>query len=621
MPTRHPSRTAILVLAGAALALACAARREKTPWTPAADADSVRQTRSGTVVGSAGRYGGHAWLGIPFAKPPVGERRWRAPEPPAPWTGTREALAFASPCPQLATRIGGLNDTSPGQPTGSEDCLALNVWAPAYPAGQVPTGSARLPVMLWIHGGGNSVGHGGFNDASRLATAENLVVITINYRLGPFGWFRHEALRADAASDADRSGNFGTLDQIRALEWVRDNVEAFGGDPGNVTIFGESAGGHDVFMLLVSPPARGLFHRAIAQSGGTDATPVEKAEHLHDDPVPGHARSSGEIVLELLVRDRTATNREAAKAALARMSPADVARYLRGKSSVDMLEASSGGNFDGLLDLPMVFSDGAVLPLEKPGDLLGRPGRYHAVPVMLGTTRDETKLFQLMDPAQVRRWLWLVPVARDPERYDLAAEYGSKLWKASAADEPAMRMRPAQGPSVFVYRFDWDEEPTILGSDLGRLLGAAHALEIPFIFGHFDLGRDADVIWTAANEPGRQTLSAAMMSYWAAFAYSGDPGTGRRGELPRWGAWDATTETSPKFVVLDTPAGGGIRMASDYVTKERVVAQIEADPRLATPAAKCERLRDLALYSNRFTRDEYALACAKYPLDGYPWGG
>jgi len=609
-------RRVLLVPVAATVMLACALKREGDHPAALADPASRRAVQSGLLVGTAGRYGGNAWLGIPFAKPPVDALRWRAPLPPDAWSGTREAVRFASPCSQLAAPFGGIYDVKRGEPAGSEDCLYLNVWTPAFPGGHLPTGTGRLPVMVWTHGGGNSLGHGGFFDGSKLASTQGVVVITLNYRLGPFGWFRHPALRGEGTSDAERSGNFGTLDLVRALEWVRDNVAAFGGDPHKVTIFGESAGGTNVATLLVSPLAHRLFQRAILQSSGLHASSVDEGEHLQDEPVPGHRHSSGELLLDLLVREGTAADRAAAKARVAAMTPDEIARYLRGKSSAELLRATAPGNFGGLLDFPQVFLDGVVLPPEKPFDLLGRRGAYARVPIMLGTTRDEVKLFQFTNPDLVRRWFGVIPRVRDPERYQLGAEYGSMLWKAGAADEVAMRLLKAQGPSVYVYRFDWDEEPRIWGSDLSLLVGAAHAFEVPFVFGHFDLGREGNVIWTEANAPGRQALSAAMMSYWAAFAYAGTPGRGRHGELPRWAPWGEEGET---FMVLDTPADGGIRMTSDVVTKASVVAQIDADPRLPTQRDRCERFADLALHSQYFTRAEYPAAgahgCAEYPLD------
>jgi len=164
-----------------------------------------------------------------------------------------------------------------------------------------------------------------------------------------------------------------------------------------------------------------------------------------------------------------------------------------------------------------------------------------------------------------------------------------------------------------VYRFDWDEEPTVLGADLARLVGAAHAFEVPFVFGHFEMGREARGLWTKANEPGRAALSSAMMSYWAAFAAAGDPATGRRGELSRWSAWDGAPG-QPTFVVLDTPGDGGIRMSSEIVTKASVVADIDRDPRLPTAGDKCAELGTIPLRVGAVTADEYARRCADHPV-------
>ena len=175
---------------------------------------------------------------------------------------------------------------------------------------------------------------------------------------------------------------------------------------------------------------------------------------------------------------------------------------------------------------------------------------------------------------------------------------------------------------MYVYRFDWDEEPTVLGADLSVMLGAAHGFEIPFVFGHFDLGREGNRIFTKDNEPGRQALAAQMMSYWAQFAYTGAPGRGRSGDLLEWTAWDSTP-ASPKFIVFDTPAGGGLRMSADAVTREDVLAAVDDDPRLPTQRDKCTIFRSLAAWSRGFTEKEYARAgrrgCADYPFDKFPW--
>src|SRR5262245_8269705 len=240
------------LLAPLAAALLAACGGPLKDARPSADASSQRALPAGDVVGFTGSYGDHAWRGIPYAEPPVGALRWRAPRPLPRWSGEREALVSGAPCPQIASVYSGA-PRGKKDIVGSEDCLVLDVYAPRFARDAVPSGAAALPVMLWIHGGGNTIGSASFYDGGHLAAAENVVVVVVQYRLGALGWLRHAALRAEGGSDADRSGNFGTLDTIRALEWVRDNVAAFGGDPQRVTIFGESAGGNNVFALLLSP--------------------------------------------------------------------------------------------------------------------------------------------------------------------------------------------------------------------------------------------------------------------------------------------------------------------------------------------------------------------------------
>ncbi len=614
-PQRTPPRIAGLA-ALVALALgasACGGSRD--PWrVTAPDPETRRLTPSGDIIGGEGRYGSHAWLGIPYAEPPVGDLRWRAPQPAAPWTGVREALSFGAACPQYTSRFAGV-EGPPGSVAGDEDCLTLSVWAPRSSPDAVPTGSARRPVMVWIHGGGNTIGTAAFYDGGNLAATHGVVVVAVQYRLGPFGWLRHEALRAGAATESDRSGNFGTLDLVRALEWVRDHIAAFGGDPGNVTVFGESAGGQNVYTLLLAPPARGLFHRAISQSGGLWRSTPQQAENLTDDASPGDAQSSGEIVLRLLQRDGAA-DRSAAKTRLAAMDDAGIATFLRSRSAREILAAYEPQAASGMITMPRVFGDGAVLPQGDLADRFAAPGGWNRVPVILGTNRDENRLFLFADPKHVKRMLWILPRFVDEARTLAIAEALSRMWKATGADGPAAAMRESE-PGVFAYRFDWDEEPTRLGADLSKMLGAAHGLEIPFVFGHFDLGRAGNIILTGENLAGREALSRAMMSYWAAFARSGDPGRGVAGDLPHWGAWDPSRADAPKYVVLDTAEGGGIRMASEIETPAKVIASVEADPRLSSPGQRCEVLRALADWGRGYSPREYAARtdCRDFPLD------
>ncbi|MCC6642750.1 MAG: carboxylesterase family protein [Deltaproteobacteria bacterium] len=608
-------RSPLLALVGLAAiglaSLACGGRGE--PWRIAKSDPATRRTApAGAVLGGAGRYGSHAWLGIPFAKPPVGELRWRAPQPPERWAGVREALAFGAPCPQYASPFAGV-DGRPGTIAGDEDCLTLDVWAPPFSPEDVPAGTARLPVMVWIHGGGNTIGTAAFYDGGNLAATHGVVVVAVQYRLGPLGWMRHEALRADAADDDERSGNFATLDLVRALEWVHDNIAAFGGDPGNVTIFGESAGGQNVYTLLLAPRAKGLFHRAISQSGGLWRSTPAQAEALADASPPGDAQSSGEILLRLLEQDG-AGDRTAARAKLAGMRNEEIARMLRSKSASEILGAYTVQP-SGMITMPKVFADGTVLPADDFDARFATADGWNRVPVILGTNRDENRLFLFPDPAHVRKLLWILPRFVDEKRTLATADHLSRMWKATGADGPAAAMRESER-KVFVYRFDWDEEPTILGADLSKMLGASHGFEIPFVFGHFDLGRAANMIFTKHNLAGRESLSKVMMSYWAAFARNGDPGSGALGELPAWTAWDPSAPAAPKFIVFDTREGGGIRMASQTETPAQVIASVDTDPRLSTPAERCDVLRALADWGRGYTARQYAERsdCREYPL-------
>jgi para-nitrobenzyl esterase len=612
-------RWLLSVLAVPLAAAACAGE----PPAAVPDPTSLRRPPAGDVVGFASDYGSHAWRGIPYAEPPVGALRWRAPRPASRWSGTREALDPGALCPQLATLMGGDTSVRAGTPVGSEDCLTLDVWAPRIAPDAVPADGARLPVMVWIHGGGNVVGSARFYDGGNLAAREQLVVVGVNYRLGPLGWFSHPALRGEGTDPADASGNYGTLDLVRALEWVRANIAAFGGDPGKVTIFGESAGARNVLSLLVSPPAAGLFQRAIAQSGGTETTPRADAEQLVDAPDPGDRNSSGEVLLRLLVARGRVASRDAAKALVAAMPDAEIASVLRGASPAELQAAYAKDANEGLLDVPQLFRDGAVLPHETIPERLAS-GDRHRVPVVLGTNRDENKVFLIFDRELARWWFGVLPRLHDPDRYQVIAESMSRWWKATAADEPASAMVAAGAGDVFVYRFDWDEEPDLFGlADLSQLVGAAHAFEIPFVFGHWDLGPMTRRLFTEENREGRELLSAQMMSYWARFADAGAPGRGQRGELPEWTAWSDATPDAPRTLVLDTPAGGGIRMTEDSVTQAEVVAAIDADPRLPTQRDRCEVYRRLARWGRSFDEARYARAgsvgCAAFPLAAYPW--
>ncbi len=614
-PLSPAAAGAALVLAVGLAAVGC---EQPKPWAVAQpDPTTRRTTQYGDVVGGEGRSDSHAWLGIPFAAPPIGELRGRAPRPPTSWTGTREALHFASVCPQFPSPLGA--SANEAGHAGNEDCLYLNIWAPRFAPGAVPKGGDRRPVLLWIHGGGNSLGGAPFYDGGHLASAERVIVVSTQYRLGPFGWFRHRSLREEVGDPDDQSGNFGTLDLIRSLEWIRDNIAAFGGDPGNVTIFGESAGGMNVYSLLFAPKARGLFHRAISESGGLRNTALDEAEHFADDPAPGHKSSSEEVLLRLLEKDG-APDRGAAKARRAAMSDRDVAKYLRSQSTDEILDAYSL-RIAGMIDMPLVFEDGAVL---RDGDWLHRlstPDGWNRVPVIVGTNRDEFKLFLFLNPKLTWKLLGLFPRMRDENLYLAGAEHLSEAWKATGADEPASAMRRSGWNEVYVYRFDWDEEPTSWGTDLSKMLGAAHGVEIPFVFGHFHMGRLGRFLYSPDTTESREKLSNAMMSYWTEFAAQGSPGRGRKADLPEWTAGDDSSPARPEFMVLATQHGGGLRMSADDENRRKVIEGVDADPRLATQRDKCRLSRELVRWERIMTKEEYVHAgksgCADFSFDQF----
>jgi para-nitrobenzyl esterase len=599
------TRLAVLALSLVVLA-GC---RKEHAWSVAdADPATLRTVAGGQVVGGQGRYGSLAWLGIPFAAPPTGDLRWRAPRLPEPWTGTRQALRFAPACPQFG---GPLTPGKQEGVTGSEDCLYLNVWA--------PPGAQKLPVMVWIHGGGNSLGSAEPYEAGHLATSQNVVVVTTQYRLGPLGWLRHKALRSDATDSLEASGNFATLDLIRTLQWVRDDIAAFGGDPDNVTIFGESAGGTNVFTLLVSPPARGLFQRAIVQSGVLSNTTPDQAERFTDDATAGHRNSSGEVLARLLQADGKAGNRGDAKARIAAMADAEVAAFLRSRSVDQVLAEYADGRIAGMLDMPTVIHDGALLPTGEFVDALAQPDGWARVPTIVGTNRDEMKLFLMFRKEFVRWTFGLIPRFVDSQRYDVASEYLSRTWKVASADQPATAMRRSGATEVYLYRFDWDEEPTVAGADLSKLVGAAHAIEIPFVFGHFDLGPAGKNLFPQATAASRGRLSDSMMAYWANFARTGSPGRGP-GDQPEWTAWDPSP--SPRFMVFAPQARGGPNLATGADTIQKVIADIDADPRIAAQVDRCRLFHSMAGWTQALTRESYPRAgrdgCAGFPFDDFP---
>ncbi len=485
----------------------------------------ITTTRSGKVEGVE-RDGIQVFMGIPYATPPVGDRRWLPAVPEEPWDGVRDATKFSA---QSAQGPFAMNVMFGGeQPEVSEDSLYLNVWTPACD-------DAKRPVLFWIHGGAFIFGSGDtpWYDGTQFVTHGDVVVVTINYRLGPFGFLQ----LADSFGEAfEGSGNLGILDQVVALEWVRDSIANFGGDPNNVTIFGESAGGASVGTLLGLPSARGLFHAAVPQSGASSWYATrETGATFADGFVERLGVKSGDV--DAL---RALTTQEIIDAA---MSHAAV--------------SPSGG---GLRFQPVV--DGTSLPLP-PLDAI-EAGNADGVRVLVGTNGHEVTLFNMMDPALasidpvgvsplLEPWFGEGAAAVvDDYRSRRADASGLELWTDVGTDAifriPAIRLAEAQqghGP-VWMYWFTW-ETPAF-----GGVLRSTHALEIPFVFDNLDKGAE---LFTG-NGAGRQVLADAMHGAWLALARNGDP---NHAGVPTWPAYDTETRATMRFddtvEVVEDPHG------------------------------------------------------------------
>lgn len=474
-------------------------------------------TRYGTVEGKTDKAGTLAWLGIPYAAAPTGALRWAPPAEPAPWEGVREAKYFSEKSLQRSFLTGSAS--------GSENSLYLNVWRPA--------GKERdLPVYVWIHGGANVSGAANALDEYRghaLAAKANLVFVSVNYRLDLLGWFDHPALKTgDPAGD---SGNFGTLDLIAALRWIRESIIAFGGNPNNVTIAGQSAGAVNVLSLLISPMAKGLFHKAVVESAYEQTSPTG---------TPGFAAT---VARRLVIAQGKAKDERQAAAFLETITAAETASLLRSALPGELIRAAKPDK-EGFIPVVNPFFDGHVLPADG-WAALRDPARRANVPVIIGSNKEETKLF-----TQSFRFN-----PRDPVRVE-TTRVSSALWKAQGADAIA----DALGlPKVFVYRFDWGSAGVLPPSAEARI-GASHAVEIPFflqtdsVLGNYIPLR----IFTKANEKGRRALQGKIGDYLSRFVRTGDP---NGGALPQangkmadgsvfWEAWDSQAE-APAFLVLD----------------------------------------------------------------------
>ena len=532
------------------------------------------ETRRGTVRGLAER-GVAVFRGIPFARPPVGPLRFGPPAPLEPWTGARDATRFGPSASQNGALIGPVMSLGIGR-TG-EDCLYLNVWTPG-------ADRRRRPVLVWIHGGAFVLGAGSqmLYDGSALARRGDVVIVTINYRLGAFGFLR---LRDRFGPRLPATGNEGLLDQVAALEWVRDEIEAFGGDPDRVTIFGESAGAMSCATLLAVPRARGLFHRVILQSGAANFVwPREIAARLADHVIDELGTASPEALralpperllavqrrffMDLLLGEEhvlgtlSPTGQRVAGAMFLGLSLArrrfDRLASPLSRGLVDLLKRRArrqGAAWSpamaplrplrtrGLPFQPVV--DGDVLPTDPLRAIADGVARH--VPILIGTNLDEAKLFAPLDPeasmldearlvARCEETIGGSLGRRAVEAYRAArAARGEKvepaeLWFAIETDRtmrhPAMALATLQAthqPQTFAYLFTWPSPV------LGGMLGSCHALDLPFVFGTFAHPLLRPLV---GRGPETRALAERIQDTWVAFARTGHPSHAGIGDWP-----------------------------------------------------------------------------------------
>ncbi len=531
-----------------------------------------RNTQQGAVKGFDSKYHTLSWQGIPYASPPTGDLRWKAPRPPALRKNILLAHNNTHMCLQKSGPLTSLNVFQWEKVVGSEDCLYLNIVAPAD-----LKADEKLPVMFWIHGGGNSIGYKGNRayTGEKLSSQGRVVFVAINYRLGPLGWFYHPALASTSTKNMDASGNYGTLDIIAALQWVQENIHYFGGDSGRVTVFGESAGGLNVYSLLASPLAKDLFHHAIVESGGYFTNSQSYVSQTQAQG--GHSYSSSEITKTVLKKSKSTGDIKEAH---------QLARILRDFDGAQLV-ALYPSRAAGMLDFPALNRDGYVLPLDSHFN--------NAVPVILGTNKDENKTFMALDPELVTPLFGI----RDKTVYNKVAYYLSNSWKLNGVDKHA-RDLSAKQYHVYAYRFDWDNLPKIFHIDLSELIGAGHGLEIPFVFGELKSDFNIDILFS--NNASQRKLSQQMLGYWSNFAHTGNPNEGVFKDLPRWSSWNNAADAD-KFVILDS-GKNGIRMSSEDIHEHELKQMLAQDSDLSTEL-KCKLYQSMFL-SEEPTDDEIA---------------
>ena len=493
---------------------------------------------------------------IPYAKPPIGNLRWKAPREILDVDGIIQNKDNNF-CIQEPSSMGG----APGEGiyTGSEDCLYLDIKTPKNKS------LKPLPVMFWIHGGGNTSGLKDLYDYSKMVNRHDVIVVTINYRLGAFGWFTHPSIQSNQEG-LDKTSNFGTLDIIQALKWVNKNIELFGGDSNNITIFGESAGGHNVLSLMVSPQAKGLFHKAISQSGYTTSSSKKQAFAI-EETHPTFNHTSNEVVKRLI-------NNQAS------LPSEDIYKKLLGLSAEKFFnEYSDKSN----LEVPLLTNDGIVIPLEGLEKALSNTNHVSDIPFMAGSNRDEVKLwigtaeyFVKLDYSFFGSILGIPRVTlKDEDAFEAFNYYRSEAWKVRGVIEPISSLNKVGSKNTYAYKFDWDDHRRFIVADFKKLIGASHGTEISLITGNNKLVEGYGFLIYPAG-PSKRFISKNMMLFWSNFAKDGKPGVSTNGI--NWDSYNHS-EGYKNFMILDNKKN--MKVQNSDTTYKSLVEELNLDTRVS----------------------------------------
>ena len=507
---------------------------------------------------------------IPYAKPPIGSLRWKAPRE----INNRDQILQSrddNHCIQEPSSMGG----APGNEiiTGTEDCLYLDIKTP------IINNSQLLPVMFWIHGGGNTSGLKDIYDFSKMVKRHDVIVVTINYRLGAFGWFTHPAIQTDQ-DGIDKTSNFGTLDIIQALRWVKNNIESFGGDPNNVTIFGESAGGHNVLSLLVAPQAKGLFHKAISQSGYTTSVSKDHA-YVTEEDNPIYKHTSNEVVKRLVPNSD-------------KISLFKLKEKLYSLSSKDFFsEYSDSSN----LEMPLLTNDDIVIPEIGLENALKYNRHTNNIPLIAGSNRDEVKLWLVAAEYFVELDYSLfgsitgIPKVKlkNEDGFEAFNFYRSEAWKIRGVIEPLSALNDSGNSNTFAYRYDWDDHRKFFIANFKKLIGASHGTEIPLLTGNNDLVGDYGFLIYPSG-PSKRFLSKNMMLLWSNFAKNGSPGASSNGI--EWLPY-IQSKDSRNFLILDNRSN--MKLVDSFVTYKQLVEMLGNDTRV-NKLEKCVILYQMGTY-------------------------